>query len=102
MNPPKLLSRTSPEADRISLCGPFYLCGGILFRDEETRKKLEDYFGSFPEGPWVDGHINHGGLELLLGVKDLGDVVQFVSRGSEWGTHPGYAHMCVGQVPKKS
>lgn len=79
--------------------GTFYLSGGILFRDEETLHRLGRYFDiEVTETPKFDTWPNHGGLESVLRMKDLGKSMQFVARGGEWATSAGYAHMCMGQI----
>lgn len=79
-----------------------YINGGILFKDEETQSKLNDYFNVRSDHVLnFEEMFNHGGMFRLLGLKDLGHALQFVSKGGEWESAPGYAHLCLGHIPYK-
>ena len=92
-------SRMNPVGFFESLEGISYISGGILFRDEETLDKLTRYFPIAVSEDRTIGYVDHGGFEIVLGLKHRETAVQFVARGLEWATSPGYAHLCLGHIP---
>ena len=79
--------------------GIVYVAGGILFSDEETLSRLWNYFDVECAQVLECNRPNHGGMDNLLGLKQLDSALQFASRGGEWATSPGYAHLCLGHSP---
>ena len=79
--------------------GIVYVAGGVLFEDEETLLRIHDYFDLGCEQVLECDKTNHGGMVNLLGLKQLDSALQFASRGEEWSTSPGYAHLCLGHIP---
>lgn len=96
-------ARMNPSCMFVNDEGILYVTGGILFNDEVTLQRLAEYFDvKVLQSPSINAHFNHGGLEVLLMLKDLGHAVQFAARGVEWSTSQGYARMCLGHIPKYS
>jgi hypothetical protein len=82
--------------------GVAYIRGGIFFRDFDTQSKLQQQFGG--SNLELETRLmpapNRGGMEILMQAKELDGALIFASRGEEWGTAQGYAHLCLGYIPK--
>ena len=89
----------NPPLITINKKGIVYVAGGILFSDEETLSRLQNYFDVECTQVLECNGPNHGGMVNLLGLKQLDSALQFASRGGEWATSPGYAHLCLGHIP---
>ncbi len=78
-----------------------YVSGGIYFEDEQTTGLLGKYFDLGISGTAISHKPGESGFDVLIGVRESDNGMSFATRGHEWETRKGYAHLVLGYIPYK-